>query len=722
MSINEKLNDLCEKLKNILFRRLSQSDLSHLRDIVKNIPEQDVDEDLLEIVKKKSGPSLIREFNQYFLQSRDNEVERVWNCFEPRFDVDHFLKKYSKLETDIIDSFKDYLVQITEVYGDLQADREEITASFAHNFGPICKIVSGKGDIHNGNTVTLVYFENGKLIYKPQKYTQQGLLAGVLGFIQSKISTKIEFSFPNILSINDHSWVEYIVNQQLERQGESSFFYEMGVYIAAFFIFGSNDMHYENMLVKNNHPVFIDLETLCAIPLSENVGKKRLRNSVLNTGVLPTVRTKILDVNVSAIFRDPKEVSEVIFKKSIDFDYSNGFTIHNEPASIIGDSREKNADVLYGNKSSLENLKKGFKEALTVIVENKVTIKEKIKKILRVNPLEIREVLRSTQVYAEFLQAIGNPNTRLKNEQKKILELLNRKPEEEKILLDEQKALARGWIPSYYVKTNKRNLYNADGEVVSSNFLRVTPENRVYKWLDCLDETDVSYQVRLIELSFYETHVMATKNNSASSISNPSNSDSLEINIEHFLESFKKFQIEKGSPAFYSLQLLPNNHINIWSLSLGLWNSSGWALLLAIQGIKRHNRKEIIIAEKINNEIMNQIHAGVFKMYFRQDFSLETGLLGSLFVNEYMTRHGLTTIYHTSDIILDDQELTSEELKVYKDLIHGRLSENVVNGLLCHQRSLVDENPLLESTMSPVFSGALNELYKKGKLNSGCFR
>ena len=77
----------------------------------------------------------------------------------------------------------------------------------------------------------------------------------------------------------------------------SEFYYKSGVYLAIFLLFGTCDLHYENIHVKSNSPVFIDLEVLGMGEASQNFSSFTFnlpQTSVLNSYLLPIPSKKEL--------------------------------------------------------------------------------------------------------------------------------------------------------------------------------------------------------------------------------------------------------------------------------------------------------------------------------------------------------------------------------------------------------------------------------------------
>lgn len=83
------------------------------------------------------------------------------------------------------------------------------------------------------------------------------------------------------------------------------FYYKIGSFLALFYLFNTNDLHFDNMIANAEDPIFFDIETLtlCYAKLKDNVENLKLPFDVTNTIILPLRNTEgLFDVGLSAIY------------------------------------------------------------------------------------------------------------------------------------------------------------------------------------------------------------------------------------------------------------------------------------------------------------------------------------------------------------------------------------------------------------------------------------
>ncbi|MBI6596606.1 DUF4135 domain-containing protein [Lacticaseibacillus casei] len=291
--------------------------------------------------------------------------------------------------------------------------------------GSLIQIDPQMGDLHSGRSVAKLTFQRGYLIYKPQAYTQHRLLKMVLDWLNHRTTRPIDYVIPQTVVVGAHAWVAFITSEPLDPSQTDQFFYECGVYLAIFHVLGSNDMHLENLLVQDQHPVLIDLETLCAYKQDQNV--KSLNYSVLSAGWIPTSTTKAMDLNLSALFRRPEQTSLFIAQPVLAFDEQQGFHYIKASLKLTSNTANRKQELLlYGDEEGLAQLLAGFVGSIRIIQQHRANFKQAVQALFQEQPLRFRALVRSTQVYGEFLDGVRNPNTRYHQQQGKILQMLKR--------------------------------------------------------------------------------------------------------------------------------------------------------------------------------------------------------------------------------------------------------------------------------------------------------
>ena len=186
---------------------------------------------------------------------------------------------------------------IQRLDADLPLIRSVVQAS---GKGGVVQIEGGFSDPHNGGrSVKIVIFSDGsKVVYKP-KDLQVDVAWQKLTDRLNRAAPPVELRTARALARNGYGWTECIEHSGCATTDEfKAFFSRVGAWLAIFHCFAANDMHQENIVAAESHPVPIDLETILQ---SSNEDQKhsepedaafdaataKLANSVMATGLLP---------------------------------------------------------------------------------------------------------------------------------------------------------------------------------------------------------------------------------------------------------------------------------------------------------------------------------------------------------------------------------------------------------------------------------------------------
>nr|WP_242957433.1 type 2 lanthipeptide synthetase LanM [Clostridium perfringens] len=310
-----------------------------------------------------------------------------------------------------------------------------------------------------------------------------------------------------------YSWVEEIEYKTCENIKEVEEYYVLsGVYLCIFYILSSYDMHFENLISNASTPVIIDFETLSYAPRKDVLEKNNFKNivdSILNTSFIPYINNSgVFDVNVSGILSesDTSNTEQLIYT----FDMLEGFkTKKVKSCFYINNQVSLNNLNVIDKEISLDQirilLREGFYNSSNIILNNTQHIKTIIETYMNNNSLQLRQLLRPTQVYYEFIKACKNPEA-LKSSinRDKILMILqnNFVPTDFGYLRIEEeiKNLEKEYIPKFYTYGNSTDLYS-NGNIICKDYFRETALDQALKKIDKLNKEQIDYQARLIDLS-----------------------------------------------------------------------------------------------------------------------------------------------------------------------------------------------------------------------------
>lgn len=420
--------------------------------------------------------------------------------------------QYPSLKTKFSKKMEDYLRYIKEVYCNYECDKKHISEVMQNEQGDLIDIVAFQGDNHNGKSVAKIVTEKSILYYKPVNSLNMDLFYELIDFLleeQKDIKIKKIRSY----STKEHMWMEAIRYECCTQKNQvEEYFYISGLYLMIFYILGSYDMHHENIISSGSTPVIIDFETLFNAQLSkihESSNFKDSANTVINSAFIPFVNERgAFDVNLSGILCKTEKSA-----KHKDYVYvltEDVFEIKEvESHFVVQNQVTLNGKEIIGNVFSIEEIRKilreGFIDAGKKILNNRKDFEDIILKYLNKKDFECRQLLRPTQVYHKFIQALLHFNTlKSPEEEERILGILEKKfvPTDYGYLRveEEVKKIKEGYIPKFYTYGNSRKLYS-EGKVICEDYFAESIVDTLKKRIKLFNYEQMEYQMHIIDLS-----------------------------------------------------------------------------------------------------------------------------------------------------------------------------------------------------------------------------
>ena len=236
--------------------------------------------------------SLIKENSQKFLifdyQNKYSHVELKKNSnvninnYIDEFDLSD--PQYSSLLSTIdnkITDFSNYIITIVRSFVD---DYQYLNRLIDDS--KLSDIEINFGDSHNsGQTVAKLQTNNGnKLLYKPKDLNADNFYFSIYEWISTCLNISSEV--PLTIAFNNYGWQEFIEYKNLPSKISSKdYYYRLGIQSFLLYTLNANDMHYENLISKGDHPTFIDLETILQPPIDTNQIEGSNNNLILNSYV-----------------------------------------------------------------------------------------------------------------------------------------------------------------------------------------------------------------------------------------------------------------------------------------------------------------------------------------------------------------------------------------------------------------------------------------------------
>jgi lantibiotic modifying enzyme len=208
----------------------------------------------------------------------------------------------------------------------LSADREAITRLLSAEPGPLRRVRIGAGDSHRGGqTVALLGFDTGIVVYKPRSVHVDAALNNLLAAVLTDVPPDARIRVPRVLPRGDYGWAEHVSHRFCAGREELSSFYRgMGHWLGVMRLLGGSDLHAENVIACGPVPVVVDCETLFtpAYPprpsgFGSAVDKASalVQATVLRTGMLPSrgiaLGLRGVDISAAGSLRGEQPVTDL---------------------------------------------------------------------------------------------------------------------------------------------------------------------------------------------------------------------------------------------------------------------------------------------------------------------------------------------------------------------------------------------------------------------------
>ncbi len=411
--------------------------------------------------------------------------EEKYACFEEDFlgNPDYLREVYDAyplMYEGVLRTLGDFVRNIGEAMERFAEDREGINSRFLQ--GNPCRniqrIGGGGTDAHrHGRRVLILEADNGeKLVYKPRSLAIDEEYTAFLGWVFRGLG--VPFWWNCAWDRGSYGWCQWVSGSACHSREElERYYYRNGILLCVSYLLGSEDIHYENLIACGEYPVIVDLEMIVG---SRGMGQDRemgnterfYRESVLQTGLLPlyTWNRDGEGINVSAINGKGGQLASVKVPMVAEPGTINMHIEYRKPETGEG----KNLAVLEGEfiepAEFLEEIQRGFEDAYGFLSGRKREVWEKL---WQFRDVDVRYVVRDTQMYFMLLQAMGHPDMLTGEEGRKLVwDVLNDAAGEagEWIRKQEQEELRRGDVPIFTYCPGGRQMYSGTGERVKGYF------------------------------------------------------------------------------------------------------------------------------------------------------------------------------------------------------------------------------------------------------------
>jgi len=414
---------------------------------------------------------------------------------------------------------------------------EKFLSRFAHDFRTIQAQLFKKnkimcvnniipsGDKHrNGERVITLICKDinsniQKILYKPRSLKVDLAFRYFLRWFNE--NHKTSFYLLNIIDQGTYGWVEHIQYQPCETADQVQQFYkQLGGLLAITYLLNGTDLHHENIIANQMHPVIVDCECLLQPAWKrfedETVDVKPFVSKSMILHHKSKIRPDYVGLDISAISNGKAQLAPT---KQITWDNFGTDEIKFARKEIsVGKSQNSpiNDDITVNTAQCENNLIEGFKFIYEAIIDSKDCFFSNYSPLNHFKNCEVRILLRNTQSYSKYLlesfhpQLLHNKNERLKYFMQMMTD--NIRIDLKRAFDDELHDLYEMNIPIFTCYTDGSAVYNSNNKEVD-----ITLESNAFSCInkilkEVVSKDDLELQIKLIRLSFI-THTLNNSDN-----------------------------------------------------------------------------------------------------------------------------------------------------------------------------------------------------------------
>ena len=553
------------------------------------------------------------------------------------------------------------------------------------------------GDSHGGKQVSLIVDGETKYLWKPRPACAEKGLEAFLLLLKQEGFPFIPASEHIIEETADGFTSAFVAHLPAESADDVTLYFQRcGALIFLAYLFGSNDLHYENIIASKNTPVLIDCETLMTGKTATAAGSlKGLTDSVMKSHLLPNWLLVDGKPRLAAGLISDMPETDGLPRSSAPTDRASAVHVGGDDRSAPQKVR-RNKNLLYRHNEpcylwQYENeVLAGFTAAYRFADEHKEAVKQALHCF---DGSRFRFLLRPTEVYAKFI-ALAQKLPEEKREptirfllsagyQNDLRE--NRTEQMAAILKEETDAVLNNDIPAFFIRYNGTDLFAANG-ARADGFLAVSPSDCVAEKLAALSTEDETAQCRILSQAIAAVRPLDRKAPRHTAAENL---------YDHLFSLLEEGYIASLSSGYMLLDTGADGNYYLQSAGFGLYDGLS-GILCAYAALFRKTPNEHIGAalHAHYQPLRDYIHScGSFPINART-VSLQRGISGVI-----------ASLLHIADLTGDRQ---------YDDdavLLAGKLQPDIADGvpsdLLCGLAGLAIQLPKLPASVSVPLAEAL---------------
>lgn len=423
------------------------------------------------------------------------------------------LREYPVLARLLVQATDAWAESAIELLERLVADWTLVRARFCPGGDPgvLCEVSGGLGDAHaNGRAVLSLGFTSGfRVIYKPRPMAIDVWFGALLHWLNARGAPGLRA--PGVLDRGSHGWAELVTPRPCADRDQVTRFYErQGAFLALLYALNANDIHHENLIADGEHPVLVDLESLCGAdhghsdPDSyDSMAEFELDNSVMRVMLLPYFHEGMgrIIADTSGIGADAGQLAVHASADWDDWGTDRMRLVYRRREIPPAPNRPSMDGHTIDPFQYAAHIERGFVSMYRLLLAHRDELLGAASPLTALRDIDVRAVLRASQFYGFILRDSTHPAL-LRNalerdrhfdrmwfgiDRSKLADLSLR------ILRGEQDDLWRGDIPCFRARGGARHLWTAAGACVP-DFFRSSGVDTVRARLARMGDDDLARQ------------------------------------------------------------------------------------------------------------------------------------------------------------------------------------------------------------------------------------
>ena len=337
----------------------------------------------------------------------------------------------------------------------------------------IVALFGTSGDLHNDNrkVVGLELTGGTRLLFKPRTLLSDHFVRDLYAAADPYLTHSLRDCLPRSVLKDGYGWQEFVTPRPMTDPDQPArYFYRFGALGAILGAIGATDLHDENLIAGGEFPCVIDTETMTRpdAGVDDDSLPHKLANhlklSIASTMLLPVLNPASgNDLNMSAIGVDGVQTSRMRRPAVLD-NHTDGISVQWLPVVYRhGDNLPRLGTEAVSPVAHIADLRDGYLAALAAVRDGVLA------PVLDKYPdMQVRCLIRSTRVYARFIDAGTHPDyLRDPAEAERLLSLLGQYPpyltEEAAAYVGEQEraGLRAGNVPLFLARADSTELATA---------------------------------------------------------------------------------------------------------------------------------------------------------------------------------------------------------------------------------------------------------------------